>query len=917
MRTLQLEMCGFGPYADKTVVDFTAFARGSLYLISGSTGSGKTMIFDALVFALYGETSGGTRMPAMLRALQVSPDEPTYVKLRFSCQGHVYAVERNPRYVRKAKRGSRMVQQNPDAALCEGENVIASGYDEVSRAITQIIGLSCDQYRQTAMLAQGDFQRLLLAQTKEREQIFRHLFSTQRFADIQDRLREQAKACEQQLQQQRAQLLSALSQTECDASHQDELQQLISQQGHGEHEEALAFLRLLLQEDEAAWKKQKETLQDLEKRLEMARIRQEQRQRRTQLQKEREELAQKLKGGHALRDALAKQLEEATQRQAEVEEQRRQCAVLEQEEQQLSQLLAQKARLKKAQDELRQKQQQCRKLEETRQQQEQELSALSAQLEQQGDVALALLENEHARQQLDQRMTQHAAHAEDMKQLQALREQAVQQDTRYQDAALRYQQAQAQLLAQERQFYDAQAGILAMQLEEGKPCPVCGSCQHPSPAVFTDSEVSRAQLDAQRQQNEQLRLQVETQSRKSAEVKSRRDLLEQTLCAQLQTEPDELQARLTLQRQTLVEEQKQLSERHEQLQRRQRQREQALLRADTLRESLRQLAERIARLTQECAGQSAKWESENEQLQRQLAALHMQDADALRQQISALKAQIHHAQQQQEQLSAKYRDTLASCSRMEGMMENVDRALQALPEQDAAAEEEDAAVLMRRREDAQQAERRISLRLRLNRRIFSELEALRDAFAQAQEEYRWLKSLSDTMNGTLDQKERITLEAFVQQAYFEQVLRHANLRLMQMSSGQYELRRENSGSRKSRSGLDLCVMDHHAGMTRSVRTLSGGESFMASLSLALGLSDAVQAQAGGIQLDAMFVDEGFGTLDEETLQSAMRVLQELTQGNRQIGIISHVAELREQITQQILVRKDARGISAVRMISEA
>ena len=172
------------------------------------------------------------------------------------------------------------------------------------------------------------------------------------------------------------------------------------------------------------------------------------------------------------------------------------------------------------------------------------------------------------------------------------------------------------------------------------------------------------------------------------------------------------------------------------------------------------------------------------------------------------------------------------------------------------------------------------------------------------------------MNGTLDQKERITLEAFVQQAYFEQVLRYANLRLMRMSSGQYELRRENSGSRKSRSGLDLCVMDHHIGMTRSVRTLSGGESFMASLSLALGLSDTVQAKAGGIQLDAMFVDEGFGTLDEETLQAAMRVLQELTQGNRQIGIISHVAELREQIAQQIIVTKDVQGISTARLSRE-
>ena len=183
---------------------------------------------DAIVFALYGETSGGTRLPAMLRSLQAAADEPTYVKLCFACHDHIYEVTRNPRYERKALRGNKMVQQNPDAALCEGEKVLASGYDEVSKVISAIIGLDCDQYRQTAMLAQGDFQRLLLAQTKEREQIFRHLFATQRFADVQERLKEKARSCAQRLQAQRDQLHGALSRVECDALHQEQLQQLLA-----------------------------------------------------------------------------------------------------------------------------------------------------------------------------------------------------------------------------------------------------------------------------------------------------------------------------------------------------------------------------------------------------------------------------------------------------------------------------------------------------------------------------------------------------------------------------------------------------------------------------------------------------------------------------------------------------------------
>ena len=184
----------------------------------------------------------------------------------------------------------------------------------------------------------------------------------------------------------------------------------------------------------------------------------------------------------------------------------------------------------------------------------------------------------------------------------------------------------------------------------------------------------------------------------------------------------------------------------------------------------------------------------------------------------------------------------------------------------------------------------------------------------ALQQMQYVQTLSDTMNGTLNEKERITLEAFVQQSTFERILRYANLRLLQMSQGQYELRREEKGSRRSRSGLDLCILDHHSASTRSVRTLSGGESFLASLALALGLSDEITSVSGGISIESMFVDEGFGTLDEESLQQAMRVLHSLTKGNRQIGIISHVSELKEQIEQQIVVEKDAEGISHIRTL---
>ena len=445
---------------------------------------------------------------------------------------------------------------------------------------------------------------------------------------------------------------------------------------------------------------------------------------------------------------------------------------------------------------------------------------------------------------------------------------------------------------------------------------MCGSLHHPDPARGKDSEVTREWLDAQRQASDALRTRMEEQSRQSARLHTQAETLQQTLGEQLQASPDQFMQTWT-QRQTQLDAQnKRLQTKQQQLQQAQVRRKQGEQRAEALARSIQQQKEQLDALVQECTRLRAAWDSRKEQLQQRLDALHVYDMQLLRRQLKDLREELKAAQTLQDALIQKHQDALAHCSRLEGMLDNVDQELRTLPEPKEKEAGVDMEQLRQEKEQAQIQERRLSLRLSANRRILKELDELSVSFDEAQKEYRWLKSLSDTMNGTLDQKERITLEAFVQQAYFEQVLRYANLRLMRMSSGQYELRRENSGSHKSRSGLDLCVMDHHIGMTRSVRTLSGGESFMASLSLALGLSDTVQAKAGGIQLDAMFVDEGFGTLDEETLQAAMRVLQELTQGNRQIGIISHVAELREQIAQQIIVTKDAQGISTARLSRE-
>ena len=174
--------------------------------------------------------------------------------------------------------------------------------------------------------------------------------------------------------------------------------------------------------------------------------------------------------------------------------------------------------------------------------------------------------------------------------------------------------------------------------------------------------------------------------------------------------------------------------------------------------------------------------------------------------------------------------------------------------------------------------------------------------------YVWMKNLSDTANGKLNRKAKIELETYIQMAYFDRILRRANLRLMTMSSGQYEMkRRESADNKKDKSGLELNVIDHYNGSERSVKTLSGGETFQASLSLALGLSDEIQSMAGGIQMDAMFVDEGFGSLDEDALNQAVKALGNLAEGKKLVGIISHVSELKDRIDKKIVITKNRSG----------
>ena len=915
MRVLRLTMCGFGPYASQTDIDFTAFSQGSLYLISGHTGAGKTTIFDAIVFALYGEASGTQRNASMFRSLYVSLQDPTYVELLFEFQQVQYTIRRNPAYERAALRGNGVTMEKADAVFRRGDAIIANGYEEVSKAVTQLIGLDGDQYRQIALLAQGDFQRMLFASTKEREKIFRQLFHTQRYAVLQERLKQMQLENEEILRQHRNQQLAALRSIQCEGLKAERLNKYIEQQGYGNENEILSFVDEMIQQQEIELKQKKSEIDRLQSAYEKTKKAFEEAMRRetilVQLQEGEKQLAQ-FKLDY---DAILKEKSACLAREKEMEKKQEEVIRLRQEQEILQTWLLETQKLQQEQKQLVQLQKKMEQKKEEYNQGQQQLLALQKEtftLEgwQAKESHLQLLD-----QQLAQQEEQLQTWQEQWKRQQDLQAEIQQEQLVYEKERDQFVKEQTLYQQMELQFYDGQAGLLARNLEEGKPCPVCGSLQHPAPAAWKDSDIDKSRLMKQKRIYEKQQQKMQERALTITKLKSSHEEQMQVLLSAFAVEDREkLLEALQTKIQQFEEEKKQQADKWKQwketlsrLQQREKRKQQLTDILQKLQEQLQQWQTAYVQLQSSC-------ETKSLQLEKQKTQLHFLEQESLRKQLFELETAVAAFAKKKQQLQEKMQNNDAQREKLQGYMEALQSEKEKLAKGDRQAlkaETENKHSLL---EQSQQEERNQDLCLRGNKKAQQQLRQLQEEWQKNLKKIQQIQTLSDTLNGTIPQKDRITLEAFVQQSTFERILRYANIRLLQMSQGQYELRREEKGSKRSRSGLDLCILDHHSASTRNVRTLSGGESFLASLALALGLSDEITNSSGGISIGSMFVDEGFGTLDEESLQLAMRVLHSLTQGNRQIGIISHVAELKEQIEQQLFVQKDAQGNSHVKMI---
>jgi len=919
MRPLRLTIAGFGPYAGVQELDFEKLGTSGLYLITGDTGAGKTTIFDAITYALFGAASGEDREAYMLRSKYARPDQPTFVELVFSYAGKEYAVRRNPEYERAKARGTGTTKQIADAQLTLPDGRIVTKLKEVDRAIEAVIGLNRSQFAQVAMISQGDFRRLLQADTRERQRIFRDIFGTGLFVVLQEELK--ARTAEIRQSRERA-VLGIRQMIEgivcCETSrHAPDVKQ--AKDGAMPFKDIEPLLDSLLDEDRAVQSGLNRQLEEMEKQLEavVARL-------------------VKAAARQAARQSLCEN--EAAEKATILRQEAAEAALLRAQEtlglqEEIGRRMAEIDLMLPVYDELETKIREISL-------KEREKRTLAVRLES-AQAACAQLTDETAALREERRRLEGAGEEKErlLAQKKTLEEQRLKLRMLYSDMeTLKKQQAafeerkKAYRIAEEeslclqriydgknKAFLDEQAGVIAGMLTAGMPCPVCGAVDHPHPAQLSANAPTEADVKAAKRAYEAAQRETEAASRAASTQRGIAAAMEENLRREIAVQ---LEGTAFEDAQNVIRERGvQLSETIKMLDGRLTDVRTLEKRRGDLDQLIPQKEAALAGAQQEIAGAGEQlaaltaallaWSGQAEQLREKLSygskAAALAERKRLDEKLDELRRALKTAQDERQACKENLAGIRAAICELRKRLEEE-------PDEDADGLEADKAALTEKRQAALQRQREIHARLTANERTKTNIAVRAKQLNELEARAAWMKALSDTANGNLAGKEKIMLETYIQTTYFDRILSRANLRLEKMSGGQYDLkRRREAGNRVSQSGLELDIVDHINGTERSVNTLSGGEAFLASLALALGLSDEVQTSTG-IRLDTLFVDEGFGSLDSEALSKAYGTLAGLTEGNRLVGIISHVSELKERIDKQIVVTKRRTGGSEARIV---
>ena len=920
MRPVKLTLSAFGPYAGKAELDMKKLGELGLYLITGDTGAGKTTIFDAITFALYGEASGENREPVMFRSKYAEPDMPTFVELVFSYAGKEYRVTRNPEYERPAKRGAGMTVQKADAELIYPDGRVVTKTRDVTNAIQEIIGIDRSQFTQIAMIAQGDFLKLLLAPTEDRKRIFRQIFKTGLYQNLQDKLKEESGRLGREYEMLKNSIQQYINGASCPEDNVLFIELEKAKNGSLLTADTMILIEQIIAEDETSRKELNNKLGDTEKQLEQVNARlgkaEEIGKTRSSLASAKETL---LKAEPQLKE-LSDQYEGEKSKQPETDALSESITTEKNKLQKYDELENTKKTLAAKEKELARKESDC--------------SAWAASLESEGKLfeaakkELDTLKNAEVEKEkllnlknvLDDRKDKTGKLSADLKAYHKLWKELDAAQKKYLIASEQAEILKAEYSNKNKAFLDEQAGMLATTLEDGSKCPVCGSTAHPEPAVLSENAPSEAEIKAAKEAWENAQSDAARLSAKAGELNGqseakKTEIINRTselvgdcafdeIAAGIDKALSELSALLIdLNERIKAEESK--AKRFAELNKEIPKKETRIKELET---AINDSKTSMAALSQEI-------KNLKDTLEKLSRELDFESKSKAQEAVAELERKRDQLKQKLEKSHKAFIDCKAEIDKLNGTVNALTAQLKDAEEIDVDTEKKRQTELTTEKADSTKAITVISSRLDRNGEDLKNIRKGSGRLTEVESKWTWVKALSNTANGNIGGKEKIMLETYIQMTYFDRILARANTRFMIMSGGQYELKRRiEAENNRSQSGLELDVIDHYNGTERSVKTLSGGESFKASLSLALGLSDEIQSSAGGIRLDTMFVDEGFGSLDDESLQQAMRALYGLTEGNRLVGIISHVSELKERIDKQIVVTKEKTGGSRAEIV---
>ena len=922
MRPLLLKMSAFGPYAGNTVIEFDKLGDKGLYLICGDTGAGKTTIFDAICYALFGEASGRLRDVSMLRSKYADDLTPTEVELLFLHNDKEYRIVRNPEYYRPSKRGGGLTKQPQDACLYMPDGNVISKAKDVNKAVEALLSLNCDQFFQISMIAQGSFRELLISDTNTRQKIFRELFKTGFYLTLQDKLSEARKEISDKVSDSKKSIELYVRDITVDEDDVLSIDVENAKAGLMLTEDIIELIVSLINKDETIANDNENKLKAVNGELERVNssiaIIENAINSKEMLDITLKEYEEKKPMEEAANAEFEKAKIELAKKDGIVKE----LSTIEAEIKKNEDIKKTEALVNRLSADENNKTEKLSLLSDEKEQKAGVLSELKSELDGLKNVGVSIEEYKNKLEKLDESINElnelkkeYIKYNKGQQELEELTDKYIEDNNEFKRLRDIYEEM-------EQAFRDGQAGILAATLTDGEKCPVCGSLAHPDKAKLTDEIPSEEKLNEAKDNASKAR---DKANEASSFLRSRRtfvELIKEQLinnAVELFSDSDidedkdlfisNLESNIESRKFEITTLRNDINDKLNNEKRRETRKKEI---EDNLiseyEKKLKLIDEDIASLNIEIAGINASI-NENKlkakEIKESLIFSDMSDAEIRRNELTYTLNSIQKSYDIKEQERNQIHDEV---TKLTSKIESLKKSLEGIEISDVTDKKAKKTELEYKRNDLIKKIQEERTRIRINNNVLANIKDKAESLKETEKNLSYITSLSKTANGDLSGKEKIKLETYIQTTYFDRIIRRANLRFMEMSSGQYELKRQRVASDiRGQSGLDLVVIDHYNGTERSVRTLSGGESFMASLSLALGLSEEVQSSSGGVSVDTLFVDEGFGTLDSDSLDLAYKALTNVTEGNRLVGIISHVAELRNKIDNQIIVKKEKSG----------